>query len=122
MFKAVIQLNSNFIVVPVGGYWSEYARGISGKRFRAPNFDPCLNYLIQESLFSCHVGRSVSQIRHLMVGREIRSPSQVSPPLTCCQELLSVCEQSLELGPPGETVSCNRWLLNKSTHVGRDLS
>lgn len=45
LFKSVIQLNSNFILLLVGMYWLGYEHGISGKRFRAPKFDPCLNYL-----------------------------------------------------------------------------
>ena len=72
MFKAVIQLNSDFIFVPIGMYYLEYKHGISGKRFRAPEFDPCLNNLLQELLSPHRGGRSVS---HLMLGQDDNSPS-----------------------------------------------
>lgn len=117
LFKAVIQLNFVFVLVPFGMYWLGYEHGISGKRF-----DPCLNYLLQESLSQCHGGRSVSQLRCLMLGQKNNSPSQVCPPTTCCLEMSCVCKQSLEVGAPGEIAYCSWWLLNKSPHVGRSLS
>lgn len=40
LFKTVIQLNFDFILILVGVYWKGYESGISGKRLRAPKFDP----------------------------------------------------------------------------------
>lgn len=112
MFKAVIQFNSNFILVPVGMCWLVYEHRISGDRFRAPKFDPCLNYLLQELLSPCCKGRSVSWLRCLLLGQENSSPTH--------QLLGDALHVQAVSG--GRTTCGNNTLLYKSPHVGRGLS
>lgn len=79
LFKTVIQLNFDFILILVGVYWKGYESGSLGRGLGH------LSLTLPESLSPCCGGKSP----------------------TCCLEMPCMCEQCLGVEPPGEMVNCN---------------